>query len=95
VGQLSKDKVDYALRRSLMEKLEISIKKHNSKGIVVHGHQECAGNPVPDDVHRDDIRKSVEAVGMLAGTSLPIVGVFVKREGDIWVAEEVPTTFNA
>lgn len=89
VGQLSGESVDPQLAESLKTKIGISIEKHHSRGIIVHGHQECAGNPVADNVQRNDIRKSLEVVGMLAGKSIPIVGVFVKREGDLWVAEQV------
>ena len=95
VGQLSRDQVDQQLRNSLMEKLEISIKKHNSRGIIVHGHQDCAGNPVSDDVQRDDIRRSVTFIKTLVGSSVTIIGVFVWQKGLEWIAEEVPQTLTA
>ena len=74
---------------NLKFKLLVSIDKHHSKGILVDGHQECAGNPVDDEHHRDDIRKSVEFIRTITENKVPIIGVFVIREGDDWMAEEV------
>jgi carbonic anhydrase len=74
---------------NLKFKLLVSIDKHHSKGVVVDGHQECAGNPVDDDKHREDIRKSVEFMSNLIENKVPVVGVFVVRDGDEWKAEEI------
>lgn len=76
----------------LNRKLDISIEKHHSKGIIVHGHQECAGNPVSDRKHRDDVRKSVKIIKKMTHRKVPVVGVFVKRSKanrKIWEAEEL------
>lgn len=77
---------------ALKKKLDISIDKHHSKGILVHGHAECAGNPVEDEIHKDDVRKSVGIIKQLLTFSIPVVGVFVKRSAqnaDAWEVEEV------
>src|SRR4051794_27584425 len=39
----------------LREKLSISINIHGSLGIIVDGNQDCAGNPVDDKTHRNDV----------------------------------------
>jgi hypothetical protein len=70
-------------------KLLVSIDKHHSKGVVVDGHQECAGNPVDDAKHIEDIKKSIEFISMLIEDKVPVVGVFVVRDGDGWKAEEI------
>lgn len=70
-------------------KLLVSIDKHHSKGIVVDGHQECAGNPVLDEQHKEDIRKSVEYIKKLIDDRIPVVGVFVIRDGESWKAKKV------
>ena len=91
-GLLSKDAIDERLLESLREKLLISLEKHHSKGIVVHGHQECAGNSVEDEKHKDDIRRSVQAIQSLINSSVPVVGVFVKRspsDPSVWEVEEL------
>lgn len=77
---------------NLKTKLDISINNHHSKGILVHGHQECAGNPVDDITHKDDVRKSVEVIKQLINNRVAVVGVFVKRsisDPKIWEVEEV------
>jgi len=93
VGKLSQDPVDQSLVNSIKFKIvDVSIGKHHSKGVVVHGHQECAGNPVDDKKHKEDIRKSVEVVKSLVNSSVPVFGVFVKRSPEHaskWEIEEV------
>lgn len=92
VGKLGKMEIDPALKEAIRFKLvDVSIGKHASKGVIVHGHAECAGNPVPDNLHQDDIRQSVLFIKSLVG-SLPVIGVWVKRSEHGWLAEEVPQT---
>ena len=98
VGKLATESVDKLLVNSLKFKVvDVSIGKHHASGVVVHGHAECAGNPVEDEKQKDDIRKSVQLVQSLVG-SIPVVGVFVHRsesDSDQWVAEEIPATVTA
>lgn len=70
-------------------KLLVSIDKHHSKGILVDGHQECAGNPVDDAKHIQDIKVSVEKIKVLINDRVAVTGVFVKRTNSGWKAEEV------
>lgn len=91
VGQLSNNPPQ-SLLDSINQKLLISLEKHHSKGIVVHGHQGCAGNPVGDEKHKDDIRKSIQKIKSLVNSSVPVVGVFVKRsskDASRWEIERV------
>jgi len=90
VGLLANDEVDQNLLESLKNKINISLEKHHSKGIVVHGHQECAGNPVDDQKHKEDIIKSVEVLKTFVSSSIPVVGVYVKRSEQTWIVEEIP-----
>lgn len=71
--------------------VDVSIGKHHARGVIVHGHAECAGNPVDDERQRDDIKKSVEVMKTLVG-SVPVIGVFVYRsdtDPTRWLAEEI------
>ena len=34
---------------SIISCIEISLKKHKSKGIAIVAHHDCAGNPIPDE----------------------------------------------
>lgn len=70
-------------------KLMVSVEKHHSKGILIDGHQECAGNPVDDAKHIDDIKKSVEVISRLIENKVPVTGVFVTRSSEGWQAEEL------
>lgn len=91
VGKLSNNPTQELLDQ-LKSKILISLDKHHSKGIIVHGHEDCAGNPVEENAHKEDIRRSVEAVKSLLNTSVPVIGAYVKRKDGDWVVEEVPTT---
>lgn len=91
VGVLAGDPSDGILFE-LKQALSVSLVNHKSKGIVVHGHQECAGNPVDDKTHKEQIKKSVEIIHKLIHGKVPVVGAFVKRSGDVeskWIAEEI------
>ena len=46
--------------KAIKEKIEISVKGHNSKLIAIVGHYDCLGNPVDDDTHKKQILKSAE-----------------------------------
>lgn len=88
-GLLTKEFVDVSLLKSLKRKIFVSLEKHHSKGIVVHGHQECAGNPVDDETHKEDIKRTVEVLKLLVDSSVPVVGIFVKRDNNGWAVEEI------
>jgi carbonic anhydrase len=64
-----------------------------AQGIIVHGHQECAASDaVDDEKHKDDIRKSVHTIKSLINSSVPVIGVFVKRSSQTaskWEIEDV------
>lgn len=92
VGKISKENADPKLLEDLKSKILISVDRHHSKGIIVHGHEECAGNPVDEETHKNDVVKAVEVVKSLVGSSIPIMGVYVKRKDGDWIVEEVPTT---
>lgn len=89
VGLLSKDNVDQNLLESTKKKILISLEKHHSKGIIVHGHQECAGNPVADEQHKKDVLKSAKTIGKLIQNNSQILPVFIVRSEHGWTAEEL------
>ncbi len=90
VGILAKEHIDNSLLEALNFKIiRVSLEKHHSKGIIVHGHQECAGNPVRDEKQKDDIKNSVKLIGNMVGKKVQVIGVFVYRDKDIWETEEL------
>ncbi len=66
-------------------KVCISVQAHGSKVVAVAGHDECAGNPVPKEVHWEQIRQAVQVVH---SWDLPVrvVGLWL---GDTWSVEVV------
>lgn len=87
VGLLANDP-SKDLIEAIKKKVLISVLKHHSKGIVVHGHQECAGNPVDDQTHKENILKATEVIKEMAG-DLEVKPVFVIRENNNWTIEEL------
>ncbi len=77
------------LRYDLRGKIDVSIKNHKSKGILVSGHQECAGHPVDDAKHIEDVRKAAALIQDMVGPYVPVVGVFVTHSQDSWKVEEI------
>ncbi|PIR80265.1 MAG: hypothetical protein COU25_01030 [Candidatus Levybacteria bacterium CG10_big_fil_rev_8_21_14_0_10_35_13] len=81
------------LLESIKNKVLISTEKHHSKGVIVHGHQECAAlDAVDDSTHRQEVRESVRIIKNLINDKVPVVGVFVKRSNDNskdWIVEEL------
>lgn len=89
VGVLSRNPSKEFLT-GLKAKIEISTKKHHSKGIIVYGHQDCAGNPVDDEVHKSNVQTSVKLVQSFVDPSIAVVGLFVKRGSTgKWTVEEL------
>ncbi len=73
----------------LKEKLLLSINVHGSKGIIVDGHQDCAGNPTDDATHKKDIQRAVEFIKEFTSNKVPVIGVFVKKDKGEWAPEEL------
>lgn len=87
VGLLSNNPSSELLE-SIKKKVLISVQKHHSKGIVVHGHQECAGNPVEDQVHKENVLKAAGVIQSMA-PSLEVKPVFVVRSDSGWEVQEL------
>lgn len=72
----------------LKKKVLISVDKHHSKGIIVHGHQKCAGNPVEDELHKEHVLKAAQEIREMAPNT-EVVPVFVSENNGQWVVEEL------
>ena len=92
VGQFSKESIDQNMLESIKKKVGISLEKHHSKGIVVHGHGECAGNPVDDEKHKEDVVKTAEIIRSFVPSDIPIIPVFVENVGGQWTVKELPVS---
>lgn len=89
VGLLGQERIDPSLLESIEKKLLISVEKHHSKGIVVHGHQECAGNPVQDDQHKKETINTARVIKGFIPDGLEVIPVFVERKNDDWLVREL------
>ena len=61
---------------SIKSKVAISINAHKSGLIVVSGHFDCAGNPVSNEEHSAQIKKSVEVISSW-NLGVNVIGVWV------------------
>jgi carbonic anhydrase len=61
---------------SIKRRVLISIEKHHSKVIAVAGHHDCAGNPVPKEQQKDQIKKSIELLKSW-NLNAKLVGLYV------------------
>ena len=94
VGLISKKNPNTSLLNSLKKKISISLEKHHAKGIVVSGHEECAGNPVEDSRQKKDILKAAKVIERLVLKKAKVLPVFVKRPSagsglKTWIVEEL------
>ena len=45
---------------AVKQKVQLSIDVNHARTIVIVGHHDCKGNPVSDEVHKEQIQKAVE-----------------------------------
>ncbi len=76
---------DPALVDSILRKVTLSIKKHQTIGIAVAGHHDCAGNP-GDKEHQN--RDTTEAIRFLHERfpDTPLIGLWIDEQ---WTCEEI------
>lgn len=90
VGLFADKKIDKDLFDSVKNMVAVSVDKHKSFGIIVHGHEGCAGNPVGEKEHISDIKASVKAVKkMVVGKNVVVRGVYIKLNPRLQVIEVV------
>ena len=87
VGLLSNDP-SQELLDSIRKKVLVSVEKHHSKGIIVHGHQECAALDAVDNIHKQNILKAAEIIRSMA-PNLIVKPAFVVRGNSGWEVEEL------
>lgn len=78
---------------NLKTKIFISLNKHHSKGIVVDGHADCAGNPVDEETHKENVRNAVKIISQMIEDAVPVVGVYLYRcpkNQLTWEMQELP-----
>jgi len=69
---------------SIKSRVLISVNAHGSETIVMVGHHDCAGNPVPKEEH---IRQVKECVKILHSWKLPVKNILGVWINDNWTVE--------
>jgi hypothetical protein len=71
-----------ALVQAILERVEISLDKHNSVGIAIVGHQDCAGIPAP---HDEQIAHLINATQFLRSRyeNMMVIGLWVDSDWEV------------
>lgn len=70
---------------AIRRRLEISVRAHGSQVAAVVSHDDCAGNPVGPDQHREHLRQAVERVRSW-GLGVRVIGLYVNER---WAVEPI------
>ncbi|MDZ7832835.1 MAG: carbonic anhydrase [Desulfobacterales bacterium] len=70
--------------QSILDRLQISVEKHQSVGIAIVGHHDCAGNPAPKEKQLKHIEAAVTRIGRLYA-NVAVIGLWVDQD---WVVHE-------
>lgn len=81
---LHKQEEDLVIQ-SILQRLEISIDVHKSKGIAIVGHYDCAKNPTSKELQREHIKSSIEFIKSY-NKGLEIIGLWVDEN---WAVTEI------
>lgn len=83
-GILSRQEDEHAMQ-SILKCLDVSVNKHDTVGIAVVGHYDCAGNPGNEDYQNTDTRGAVRFL-RAKYPERNVIGVYVN---DAWQVEEI------
>ncbi|MBD3379784.1 MAG: hypothetical protein GF408_04910 [Candidatus Omnitrophica bacterium] len=65
--------------RSIYDRVAVSVQKHGSGHIFIAGHYDCAGNPVDEKEHQEQLKRAVEAVRRW-GFDAEVKGLWINEE---------------
>ncbi|MBW2410575.1 MAG: hypothetical protein JRF72_12310 [Deltaproteobacteria bacterium] len=71
--------------QAILDRLKISVEKHNSVGIGIVGHYDCAGNPATQDNQMIQIQKAIKLLRQWYD-NIDIIGLWVDQN---WEVHEV------
>lgn len=67
---------------AIYRKIDISVEKHDSVGIAVVAHHDCAGNPKPEEDQLEDLAESAKIL-RARYPGLPVITLWVGKEGTV------------
>jgi carbonic anhydrase len=69
------------LIQSIISRVQISVDKHNSVGIAIVGHYDCAGNPSKKEQQLVHLEDSVESLRQYF--DIPIIALWVDKNWNV------------
>ncbi|MFC2061234.1 carbonic anhydrase [Elusimicrobiota bacterium] len=81
VNILATDEIDDNIK-NIFIRIDVSITNHNSCGIAVVSHFDCAGNPQPKDVQIEQVKKSVQLLKKYY-QEIEIIGLWVDENWQV------------
>lgn len=72
----------------IKNKVDISVNKHGSKIVVIMGHDNCAGNPVPREQHLGQIKQAVQIIKNW-NYPVQIIGVWVNINWQVEIVDKI------
>ncbi len=81
-NKILSEEEDSGVILSIKRRVEVSIKKHNSKIIAIAGHHDCAGNPVEKEIQ---VRQLLSAIKTIKSWNfdVQIIGLWVDENWDV------------
>lgn len=72
----------------IKNKVDISVNKHGSKIVVIIGHDNCAGNPVPREQHLGQIKQAMQIIKNW-NYPVQIIGVWVNINWQVEIVDKI------
>lgn len=85
--RLLADEPESPLTLAILNRVEISVKKHHSRGIAVAAHFDCAGNNVSDQLQKEQLSRAAAFLS----SRYPDVPVITLWVGADWKVEKLHT----
>ena len=69
---------DLIALNSIITRTDISVNHHGSGGIAICAHPDCAGNPVDDDIQKEQLKRSVIFLKE-AYPNVTVIGLWIEK----------------
>ncbi len=79
------EQADSDILRSILKRIDISVKKHNSCAISIVAHYDCAGNPIEKDQQLKQLEKAMEFIASKY-PGIEVIGLWVDEN---WSVSEI------
>jgi hypothetical protein len=77
---------DSPLAKSILTRVGISVNKHGSKSVALVAHYDCAGNPAPEDIQRQQLHVATKFLAK----HYPDVNILALWLDSDWTVHDVP-----